>query len=339
MRNILTGGTTRLPTPSEQFESPSKEPGRKSVVKCYTPDLKMQRVVGFTTEEASPVETREHCCFCDQSGGHHRRALSDGGYEGFSPVVERVNVSPRSPEEGEMFSAFAEAAGSTSPVNVQDSLTGGHDMPPKSCASLERASSRLTAELQAKTNFDSRMSKLKSLSLRRIAVTAEDNDMARTMSCHGMDGERRLPSSAVIVPSAEKKEKRRKQNLQRRSLVAPDSPNTDSSAGSSCSEALPIPRISRAYTTPDPLPELSASLIESIMLESRRREESPKSASHTTTPSGHDRRRHLGRRVPSNVFMENMARVKEIQDNVFTNTSRLGERGTSSFRHRLSPPS
>ena len=338
MRNILTGGTTRLPTPSEQFESPSKQPGRKSTVNCYTPDLKMQRVVGFTTEEASPVETREECCFCAQRGGQHRRALSAGEYEDFSRGSEGDNVSPRSPEEEEMFSAFAEAAGSTSPVNVQDSLTVGvHDMPHKTCASLERASSRLTAELQAKTNFDSRMSKLKSLSLRKIAVTADDNEMARTMSCRGMDGERRLPSRAVTVPSTDMKEKRRKQNLQRRSLVASDS--TDSSAGSSCSEAMPIPRISRAYTAPDPLPELSASLIESIMLESRRKEESPKGASHTTTPSCHDRRRHLGRRVPSNVFMENMARVKEIQDNVFTNNSRLGERGTSSFRHRLSPPS
>jgi hypothetical protein len=169
---------------------------------------------------------------------------------------------------------------------------------------LERASSRL--RMEEKSNFETQMSKLKCLSIRKEVEMVDatgDCEGSRTGSWRGMAGELRV-------------------QIQKSQMKAHGKPSP-STAGSSGSEAMPIPHISRACTAPDQLPELSSSMLESLLLEREKEEKKNKSPKGVTlsTPNGQERMHATRRRVPSAAFLDDLAALQERQYSVFRNDS------------------
>lgn len=186
---------------------------------------------------------------------------------------------------------------------------------------LERLSSRMKTE--EKSNFETQMSKLKSLSIRKESEmdATHENELSRTLSCRGLPGELRVLSQKKKTHKTHHCKQQQQQQ----------SPGT---AGSSGSEAMPIPYISRACTAPDQLPELSSSMLESLLLDREKEEKKNKSPKGTTlaTPNGEERRTHVtGRRVPSVAFLDDLAALQERQYSVFRNDSEKRK----STRHHL----
>jgi len=83
----------------------------------------------------------------------------------------------------------------------------------------------------------------------------------------------------------------------------------------SASTAMPIPLISRACTSPEQLPELTQSMIESLLSEHG----SPEKKENTTTPElREDRRKNAaGKRVPSARFLDDLNIIKARQESAF----------------------
>lgn len=327
-----------------------------SPVHCITPDLKMQRVVGFST-------SCEHCAREQANSGD-----SCDNPRISSPRTEDSVVGNFEEEEGDTYIEDGEqkspsdsARGGTPPSVTQDlqddlfspfsndtamcdlstddvhehshKCSFGHPSMHTYKSSMERAPSRLTKELLEKTAFDTRMSRLKSLNIAgskiddidQTPTQLDDNgELVRTLSCRA-PGEltRRGRGYAWAKKAPKPAEKQKTHSTMEGMQICDVSPG-----GSSCSEAMPIPRMSRARTTPDPLPELSASMLDSIM----KSKESPKATSEMK-PKAHERKRSP-KGVPSAEFLQNIAALKDLQDHVFENPDHHQAAGDS-HKHGL----
>lgn len=292
------------------------------IMVCITPEIHMKRIRGFTTgnaekraidQDGAPTPTprdREHMAPCD-----------DGVVDFESPFCNN--------SMGDVFGGMDESSGHTMEQHRHPS---GGVATARRCSTsllsedLERVSSKKKKQLHETSNFETQMAKLKCLSIRKEGDLDGEPDtchamISRTVSCRGMPGELRVQIHKNRTRTFNEHEQHKK---------------SPGSAGSSGSEAMPIPSMSRACTAPDQLPELSSSMLESL-LEEREREErknkSPKEES-LLTPNRYARRTNTtGRRVPSAAFLEDLAALQERQYSVFKNVS---EKRTMTRHHLYS---
>lgn len=312
-----------------------------SPVDCITPDLKMQRVVGFST-------SCEHCAreqsnsgdSCDNPRVSSPRTedtivenfeeddaymyIEDGVQKSPSDSVKGTPPSMAQDLHDDLFSPFSNDTSicdmTTEHGNacLHKMCSFGHPSMHAYKSSMERTPSRLTKELLEKTAFETRMSRLKNLNIAgskiedidQTPVHMDDNgELVRTLSC-------RAPGELVRCRNGYTwAKKKSKSATSEKTPCAMEGIQVGevSPGGSSCSEAMPIPRMSRARTTPDPLPEISASMLDSIM----KSKESPKAPSEMKHKTQERKRSPKG--VPSAEFLQNIAALKDLQDHVFEN--------------------
>lgn len=289
----------------------------KNTILLKTPQIHVKRITGFTTSfsgvdvtdtERSSIElassTPQGKGDMDACGGH--------GYDVNSPFCNN-NI-------GDVFGLLdsAEQRGCSYPRGgMARTVSRRRASTSLLSEDLERASSKVRMEVQEKSNFDTQMSKLKCLSIRKDVELdgTPESALSRTLSCRGMPGE--LHARKIRGKTCYEQRKQ--------------SPGT---VGSSGSEAMPIPHMSRACTAPDQLPELSSSMLESLLLEREKEEKkSPKGAT-LSTPNGLERRINAtGRRVPSAAFLDDLAAIQERQYSVFRSNA---EKRTSARHHLYS---
>ena len=273
----------------------------KNTILLKTPQIHVKRITGFTaTFSGVDVTDTERASSSTPQGRGDMSACGGQGCDVDSPFcnnnIGEVFGLLDSPEQrgcgyprGGMARTISRRRASTSLLSED----------------LERASSKFRMEVQEKSNFDTQMSKLKCLSICKDVELdgTPDSALSRTLSCRGMPGELRARKIRGKTHDEQRKQ----------------SPGT---VGSSGSEARPIPHMSRACTAPDQLPELSSSMLESLLLEREKEEKkSPKSAT-LSTPNGTERRINAtGRRVPSAAFLDDLAALQERQYSVFRNNA------------------
>ncbi len=288
-----------------------------------TPQVHVKRITGFTTSFSGSHVTEQEDAQ-NPSTRHREVSVPNLG----TPTVDSFHqCNDHAADVNSPFynNTLGDVFGLLESSSEGQAIAGCHGTVARRRAStsllsedLERLSSRMKTDEQS--NFETQMSKLKCLSIRKesdVDITRGDQ-LSRTLSSRGMPGELRI--------QVQKKKARKTQHRARQQ----QSPGT---AGSSGSEAMPIPHMSRACTAPDQLPELSSSMLESILLERDKEEKKNKSPTGATlsTPNGEERRMHVtGRRVPSAAFLDDLAALQERQYSVFRNDSEK-----RSTRHHL----
>lgn len=285
-----------------------KEVQGNDIMSIKTQHMHIRRITGFKTESLSGDVGDQEGAATPIPRGEEPVAVVDHNVDHFHSPFSNNNI-------GEVFDQ--ETRPKYSQMKGQHHPSGEVTVARRRASTsllsedLERASSRLKIEGHGKSTFEAQMSKLKCLSIRKDEEHDDtpDGGISRTLSCRGMPGEVRVQIQKHQRSIFEVHNERKK---------SPDS------FGSSGSEAMPIPHISRACTAPDQLPELSSSMLESLLMERDKEEKknkSPKGAS-LSTPNGQERRINAtGRRVPSAAFLDDLAALQERQYSVFRSDS------------------